>query len=207
MQGKNEQVAVTMRQIYTEDMNEISSSDVVIAKIQDENIKPILEAKAAEEAKKAASTKKTTITSRGNSRTSSNIRSVEKGNGVVKIECVPISGKISSKFGARSSRRSSAHTGLDIAAPCGTPIKACNSGTVTFAGTNGSYGKLVKISHGDGVETWYAHCNSINVSVGQSISAGQNIAAVGSTGNSTGYHLHLEIRINGSPVNPQKYVY
>lgn len=123
MQGKSEQVVVTMRQIYTEDMNEILSSDVVIAKIQDENIKPILEAKAREEAKKVASTK-TTITSRSSSRASNKTNTtkssnteiaVEKGNGVVKIECVPVSGTISSKFGERSSRRSSAHTGLDIA--------------------------------------------------------------------------------------------
>lgn len=221
MQGKNEQVSVTMRQIYTEDMNEISSSDIVIAKIQDENINPILEAKAAQEAaaKKAAAKKvaKTTTTktttSRSSTRTAASTKTtttelpVEKGNGVVKITCTPVSGKITSKFGERSSIRSSAHTGLDIAAPAGTPIKACNSGTVTFAGTKGSYGKLVKISHGDGVETWYAHCSSINVTVGQSVSAGEVIAGVGSTGNSTGNHLHLEIRVNGTAVNPQNYVY
>lgn len=214
MQGKNEQVAVTMKQIYTEEMNETLSSDIVIAKIQDENIKPIEEAaKAAEEAKKAAEAKVTSrsTTTRKSTKTTTKTSNTElnvaKGNGVVKIACTPVNGTISSKFGASSSRRSSSHTGLDIAAPCGTPIKACNSGVVTFAGRNGSYGNLVKISHGDGVETWYAHCNTLNVSVGQNVSAGQVVATVGSTGNSTGYHLHLEIRINGSPVNPQKYVY
>ena len=70
-----------------------------------------------------------------------------------------------------------------------------------------SYGKLIKISHGNGVETWYAHCSSLYGTVGQQVNAGEVIAAVGSTGNSTGNHLHLEIRVNGKTLNPQKYLY
>ena len=81
------------------------------------------------------------------------------------------------------------------------------SGTVTYAGYKGSYGNLVIISHGNGVQSYYAHCNKLLVSVGQTVSAGQVIAQVGSTGNSTGPHLHLEIRINGKAVNPQNYLY
>ena len=119
----------------------------------------------------------------------------------------PISGTITSRFGARSSIRSSAHTGLDISAPTGTPIKAAASGTVTFAGWKGSYGYMLVISHGSGVQTYYAHCNKLYASVGQTVSQGETIAAVGSTGNSTGPHLHLEVRVNGVAYNPQNYVY
>lgn len=119
----------------------------------------------------------------------------------------PVSGTISSRFGARSRIRSSVHTGLDIAASSGTPIKAVSGGTVIFSGTKGSYGKMVVISHGNGVETYYAHCSSLNVSVGENVSQGQIIAKVGSTGNSTGPHLHLEIRLNGVALNPQNYLY
>lgn len=119
----------------------------------------------------------------------------------------PVSGTISSRFGSVASIRGGAHTGLDIASPRGTAIKASASGVVSFAGWKGSYGKMVAISHGNGVQTYYAHCSSINVSVGQKISQGQVIAAVGSTGNSTGPHLHLEVRVNGVAQNPQNYVY
>ncbi len=119
----------------------------------------------------------------------------------------PINGTISSRFGARSSIRSSVHTGLDIAASKGTPIKAAAGGTVIYSGWKGSLGKLVVIDHGNGVETYYAHCNSLVASKGETVSQGQVIAYVGSTGNSTGPHLHLEIRVNGVAKNPQNYLY
>ena len=127
-------------------------------------------------------------------------------NGVL-LAVTPVQGRITSRYGHMSSIRSGAHTGTDIACPAGTPIKSVASGTVTFVGWNGSYGKLIKISHGNGVETWYAHCSELFGTVGQQVNAGDVIASVGSTGNSTGNHLHLEIRINGSAVNPQKYLY
>ena len=119
----------------------------------------------------------------------------------------PVSGILSSRFGARSSIRSSVHTGLDIATSTGTPIVAAASGTVTFAGWKGSYGNLLVISHADGVQTYYAHCSALYVSAGATVSQGQTIAAVGSTGNSTGPHLHLEVRVNGVAYNPQNYLY
>ena len=119
----------------------------------------------------------------------------------------PITGTISSRFGASSSIRSGAHTGLDIASSSGSPIKAAASGTVTFAGWKGSYGNLLVITHSNGVQTYYGHCSKLYVSSGQSVSQGQTVAAVGSTGNSTGPHLHFEIRVNGVAYNPQKYVY
>lgn len=125
----------------------------------------------------------------------------------VYLQVTPVSGIITSRFGNRESIRSSGHTGLDIAAPYGTSIKAAASGTVTFAGYSGGYGYVVKMSHGNGIETYYGHCSKLYVSAGQKIEAGDVIAAVGSTGNSTGNHLHFEVRVNGSEVNPQNYLY
>lgn len=125
----------------------------------------------------------------------------------VKLAVTPVSGMISSRYGSVSSLRRSSHTGLDIACSKGTSIQVVADGTVTFAETSGSYGKLVKVDHGNGVETWYAHCNNIYVNTGDIVSAGDVIAAVGSTGNSTGPHLHLEIRVNGKTLNPQDYFY
>jgi len=119
----------------------------------------------------------------------------------------PISGTITSRFGAASSRRVSRHTGLDIAASTGTKIKAAAGGTVTFSGYKGSFGYMVVINHGNGVETYYAHCSKLYVSAGQKVNQGDIIAAVGNTGNSTGPHLHLEVRVNGVAYNPQNYVY
>ena len=124
-----------------------------------------------------------------------------------KIAALPVSGTISSRYGVSSSIRSSRHTGLDIAAAKGTPIKVIADGKVTFAAYNGSYGYLVKVEHENGVESWYAHTSKMNVTVGQKVKAGDVIALVGSTGNSTGPHLHLEIRIDGKHVNPQNYLY
>lgn len=137
-------------------------------------------------------------------------RAVDKRtvNGVY-LACLPLTGgTITSRYGSRESIRSHAHAGLDISAKYGTPIYASADGTVTFAGTNnGGYGKLVIIDHGNGVETYYGHCSSIVTTKGAEVKAGDLIAKVGSTGNSTGNHLHFEIRINGKTVNPQKYIY
>ena len=122
--------------------------------------------------------------------------------GIALIE--PVSGTITSRFGRRSRGN---HTGLDIATSSGTPIKAAASGTVIYAGPKGTYGNLVIVAHSDSIQTYYAHCSKIYVSQGQSVSQGQVICAVGSTGNSTGPHLHLEIRVNGVAKNPQNYLY
>ena len=112
-----------------------------------------------------------------------------------------------SRFGSNDSVRSHTHSGLDIAAPRGTPIKAAAAGTVTYSGNAGDgYGNYVVIAHANGVKTVYAHCSQLLVSKGQTISQGEVIAKVGSTGNSTGPHLHFEVRVNGSCVNPLNYV-
>ena len=115
----------------------------------------------------------------------------------------PAEGSITSRFGKRSR---GTHTGVDIANKEGTPIVASASGTVIYAGWKGSYGNLVIVSHGNGIESYYAHCSVINVTAGDTVSQGQNIANIGSTGNSTGYHVHLEIRLNGTPLNPENYI-
>ena len=142
----------------------------------------------------------------GSVNTSSNVSFSYASLGSVSL-VRPVSGRISSRFGVRSSIRSSIHTGLDIAASKGTPIYAAASGTVTYSGYKGSYGNLIVITHADGVSTYYAHCNRLYVGAGNYVSQGQNIAEVGSTGNSTGPHLHLEVRVNGVAYNPQNYLY
>jgi murein DD-endopeptidase MepM/ murein hydrolase activator NlpD len=94
------------------------------------------------------------------------------------------------------------HTGLDFAAAYGTPVKAVTQGVIIFAGPGGGYGNLVKIQHANGVETWYAHLASFSVQAGQRVQAADVIGRVGSTGNSTGPHLHFEVRVNGEPRDP-----
>ena len=125
----------------------------------------------------------------------------------IKVATLPVTGTISSRYGVSSKIRVSTHTGLDIAATTGTPIKVVADGTITFAEYSGSYGYLVKVDHGNGVETWYGHTSKMLVKEGQAVKAGDTIALVGSTGNSTGPHLHFEVRINGEHVNPQKYLF
>lgn len=98
------------------------------------------------------------------------------------------------------------HLGIDIGASYGTAIKAADGGKVTYAGWKGSYGKLVIITHDDGSQTYYAHCSSLLVKYGDKVYQGQTIAKIGSTGNSTGPHLHFEIRIGGKTVDPKKYL-
>ena len=173
----NEEVNLTINEKTTKDINEMNTNTLEIAK---ENIIKKLNIDTTEEI--------------------SNI------NGI-KIATLPITGTISSRYGVSSSIRSSKHTGLDIAAPKGTPIKVIADGKVTFAAQSGSYGYLVKVDHGNGVETWYAHTSKMYVTVGEEVKSGDVIAAVGSTGNSTGPHLHFEIRIDGKHVNPQNYLY
>lgn len=117
----------------------------------------------------------------------------------------PVSGTITSPFGWRSNPFGGSpdfHQGLDIAAPTGTTITAAASGTVIMAQWYGGYGNYILIDHGGGYSTGYGHCSAIYVAVGQSVKRGQAIGAVGSTGASTGPHVHFEVRINGKPVDP-----
>ena len=117
--------------------------------------------------------------------------------------------RISSYFAGRIdpiTGKKSNHGGLDLASPYGSPILAANSGKVIIAGYHYSYGNYVVIDHGGGVSTLYGHSSKLLVSRGQSVSRGQQIAKVGSTGRSTGNHLHFEVRINGTRVDPLPYI-
>ena len=151
---------------------------------------------------------KVATTARSSSKISSSVSGTSstsfayKDAGIAMIR--PTSGVVSSPYGYR---RSGLHTGIDIAPSKGTPIIAAAAGTVVGVQySNYSYGNMVIVDHGKGVLTYYAHCNTINVSYGQSVGQGQKIATVGSTGNSTGPHLHFEVRINGIRYNPANYI-
>jgi len=124
-------------------------------------------------------------------------RSVSLSNPMTKIQ-------VSDHYGAsRGSRR---HVGVDLRNPKGTPIYAAADGLVTFSGYKSSFGNLVIIDHGNGMTTKYAHCDTMTVSVGDTVSKGQKIATVGRTGNATGYILHYEVLINGKNQNPINYL-
>lgn len=117
----------------------------------------------------------------------------------------PLQGRITSDFGLRHdpiNGQQRSHHGIDIAAPRGTPIGAAGAGTVVFAGRRGGYGNTVIVEQPDGKQTLYAHADQLLVNVGDVVDAGQTIATVGSTGRSTGPHLHFEVRENGQPVDP-----
>ena len=132
---------------------------------------------------------------------------VVSGNGTFTHPCP--AGYISSTFGYRTqpiAGASTNHKGIDFAAATGTPIYAATAGTVISAGYAGNAGNLLVINHGNGLLTYYMHCSKIYVSAGQKVSKGQNVAAVGTTGNSTGPHLHFQVMLNGTPVNPANYL-
>lgn len=114
----------------------------------------------------------------------------------------PSQGVVTSNYGWRWLRM---HNGMDIAGPIGTPIKAAKEGRVVYSGWMGGYGYAVDIEHGGGVRTRYAHCSSLNVRVGEYVHRGQTIGAMGSTGNSTGSHLHFEVHVGGQAIDPRAY--
>ncbi len=127
-------------------------------------------------------------------------------SGVSQSAVMPVSGRFSSEFGSRRDPihgHERHHAGLDIAAPSGTPVRAALSGTVVSSGRHGGYGNAVIVEHSDGTEAVYAHCSRLDVRAGERIRAGQTIAAVGSTGRSTGPHLHFELRVDGEAVDPE----
>ena len=188
-QNQEQKLDLSIVEKYTEKKEEVQTTNLEVAKndIQTKVTEKIEEKQKQEEEEER-------------------INSMPEINGI-KLSYTPVSGTLSSRYGVSSRIRSSDHTGLDIATASGTPIKVVASGTVTHASYKGSYGNLVKVDHGNGLETWYAHTSKMYVSAGQKVNAGEVIAAVGSTGNSTGSHLHLEIRINGQHVNPQSYLY
>lgn len=135
-------------------------------------------------------------------------RAVEYAGGEMQWP-LPSSYKITSPFGKRPdpiTGRTSYHRGIDIGASSGSTIVAANDGVVIFAGSHYSYGNYIIVDHGGGISTLYAHCTSLLAGAGQSVKRGQKIATVGSTGYSTGPHLHFEVRKNGVVTNPMSYL-
>ena len=188
-ENDSEEIDLSIVEKYTQNEEEVNTSDLEVAKV---NVQETVQT-AIEEIEQQKEEEE-----RWNALPSIN---------GIKLAVTPIEGRITSRYGASSRIRKSTHTGLDIAAVTGTDIKVIADGTVISAGYSGSYGYLVKVDHGNGVETWYAHTSKMYVKKGDTVKAGDVIAAVGSTGNSTGPHLHLEIRVNGETVNPQDYLY
>lgn len=158
-------------------------------------------------AKSTSSSSTASSASSASSQTSTPVRSTYSG-GKLGWPC-PSSSRITSPYGYRILFGvRDFHTGIDIGATHGSNIVAAESGTVILAnyGWNGGYGNYIILSHGNGITTRYAHASQLYVSAGQTVSKGQVIAAVGTTGNSTGPHLHFEVRINGSHTNPLNYL-
>ncbi len=121
----------------------------------------------------------------------------------------PTRGWVTSDFGTRIdpyTAERKMHQGMDIATPHGQPIQAPSDGTVVFIGTDGGYGKVLVVDHGYGVKTRYGHLADVHVRLGERVKRGDKIAAVGNTGRSTGPHLHYEVRVNGVPENPRKFI-
>ena len=189
--------SISISEKYETDLKTLTSTEEVVSKLYVEPVKTVTVAKNANAGSRARAS--------GSVNTSSKISGGKASLGISLIR--PVSGTITSRFGVSSNIRRSSHTGLDIAAPTGTPVKAAASGTVTFSGWKGSYGNMLVISHGNGVQTYYGHCSKLYAKNGQTVSQGDVVASVGSTGNSTGPHLHLEIRVNGTAYNPQNYIY
>jgi len=132
-------------------------------------------------------------------------RRSRKGNGPDDIAKLPVDGVVTSKFGTRRDPfhgKKRVHKGLDIAAPEGTPIQPIRPGTVVSAGKRGGYGNVVVLDHGDGTTSLYAHCHELKVQKGDTVRRGDVIATVGSTGRSTGPHLHLEVHQDGTAIDP-----
>lgn len=174
---------------YEAEMKELVTSEEVISKLYKAPVKTYTVAKSSSNIKVATGVNSTS-------------KKVALGINLLK----PISGTVTSRFGTRWGR---SHKGIDIGAPKGTKIKAAAAGTVVTSsnGYNGGYGNYIVIKHSNGVETAYGHCSALYVKVGQKVSQGEVIAAVGNTGRSYGNHLHFEIRVNGIAQNPQNYLY
>ena len=180
--AKMDKVSIRVNEIYTQDINNIEKSIQIASNIETAEIE-VLEAVNNQEKIKSSTL-----------------------NGVY-FGVKPVSGTITSRYGANESIRDHTHKGMDIAAPYGTTIVAAADGKVTYSGTMGGYGNLIIITHENGIQTYYGHCSKLIAKVGEEVKAGEEIAKVGSTGFSTGNHLHFEIRKNGSQINPQKYLY
>ncbi len=189
-------------QKYEEQISELEQLDIEIAKMIKE---------AEEEAARIAAEAKAQAEAEAQAKAKTRIMSyqTEAANYNGGTLAWPGGGRITSNFGGRTNPingRSEFHTGIDIAAPTGTNIVAAEGGVVIFSGTMGGYGKAVLIDHGGGLSTFYAHNSKLLVQKGDVVSRGEVVAKAGSTGYSTGPHLHFEVKVNGSAVNPMNYL-
>ena len=162
------------------------------------------------EAKKSVSAPKVADAKNSNSKNEKSVK-LQKGEVAVRTSGFrwPIMGRINSPFGWRKhpiTKRRDFHTGIDIKANRGDPIKSAGSGRVVYSGWMGGYGKVLVIEHSNGQSTLYAHCSTLLAGKGANVSSGKLVAKVGTTGRSTGPHLHFEVRNGNSPVNPIKYL-
>ena len=218
---------VAAQNALIDDLNSSAASITALIRAEEAAAKKAAQEKAAKEAAaaeqkatnsaaKASSTAKAASSSSGTKSSGSSSPYVAasttttyiSGNGTF---CLPAPQytRLSSPFGYRIhpiSHVRKLHTGIDFGAPANSPAVAGADGVVIYAGWYNGYGNTVVISHGNGISTLYAHNNSLCVTKGQSVKRGQQIAYIGSTGNSTGPHCHFEVRINGTPVNPAPYL-
>ncbi|WP_322924654.1 peptidoglycan DD-metalloendopeptidase family protein [Paenibacillus campi] len=183
----------------------------VEAQEREERAQAEASARAAEEARRAAAARTNDSSSSGSSDSGADSGGNAQPSGSGMMTMPVVGARISSPFGYRIhpiTGEYKMHTGVDLAAPQGTPIYAADSGTVVVASWMNGYGNVVIIDHGNGIQTLYAHIRNGGtlVHVGQTVERGQQIAEVGSTGNSTGPHCHFEVRINGTPVDPMGYL-
>lgn len=202
--------AITLNNENTTYVNSLEEAETAIAKIKEEKADKLDEIEIGIQeiyTKNIEETTNTIEVASAISKTETEIANIVKEQEKIKsatfegvyFAVKPVTGTITSRFGANESIRDHTHMGMDIAAPNGTSIKAAADGTITYSGWMGGYGNLIIISHGNGIETYYGHCSKLYVSVGKEVKAGDVIAAVGSTGNSTGNHLHFEIRKKRKP--------
>ena len=191
---------LTIIEKYETELPELTEEKIVVSKLYKE--KKTKTDKSNDSTKsKDSGTIKYASTGTGKFSTSRELHNSKVSLGVSLSK--PVSGVLTSRYGYRWGRT---HTGIDIGVPTGTSVKAAAAGTVTFAGWKGSLGNLVVISHGNGVQTYYGHNSRLVVKAGQKVSQGDVVAKAGSTGRSTGPHVHFEVRVNGSSYNPLGYV-
>lgn len=218
---------VAAQNALIDDLNSSAASITALIRAEEAAAKKAAQEEAARKAAAAqqkASASKATASSTAKAASSSSTRSYSGGTATYSATantgttiigsgtfCLPAPQyvRISSPFGYRIhpiSHVRKLHTGIDFGAPAMSPAVAGADGTVIYAGWYNGYGNTVVISHGNGISTLYAHNTSLCVTKGQSVKRGQQIAYIGSTGNSTGPHCHFEVRINGTPVNPAPYL-
>ena len=197
----------TQRDKYNKSIKE---TNAFITSIQKKKALAEKAAREAEQAQKAAGVLIASLQKKRDAERKQKIYISLSGSGAgKKIFIHPVQGKISSNYGYRNHpilKRRILHSGIDIAAPNGTPVKAAAAGEVIYDGWMRGYGRVVVLDHGRGYSTLYGHLSASLVKTGQVVQSGQAIARVGKTGNTTGYHLHFEVRVFGTPENPAKYM-